>query len=172
MKGKNKYLPVCAAMYANYAAHGFGLIILTQTAAWLMEKFNTDMVGVSYLVSVMAIGKIVILAVSGVLSDKFGRKPFVFLGIASYIVFFLGIYFAKSYSIAVFFALFAGAGNSFLDTGSMPAWIEAYPKAGGTVTILQKAAVSVGQLLLPVCLAFFISRNMSTSNLYLVAPVF
>ena len=43
MKGKNKYLPVCAAMYANYAAHGFGLIILTQTAAWLMEKFNTDM---------------------------------------------------------------------------------------------------------------------------------
>lgn len=87
MKGKNKYLPVCAAMYANYAAHGFGLIILTQTAAWLMEKFNTDMVGVSYLVSVMAIGKIVILAVSGVLSDKFGRKPFVFLGIASYIVF-------------------------------------------------------------------------------------
>lgn len=51
----------------------------------------------------------------------------------------------------------------------MPAWIEAYPKAGGTVTILQKAAVSVGQLLLPVCLAFFISRNMSTSNLYLVA---
>ena len=169
MKGKNKYLPVCAAMYANYAAHGFGLIILTQTAAWLMEKFNTDMVGVSYLVSVMAIGKIVILAVSGVLSDKFGRKPFVFLGIASYIVFFLGIYFAKSYSIAVFFALFAGAGNSFLDTGSMPAWIEAYPKAGGTVTILQKAAVSVGQLLLPVCLAFFISRNMSTSNLYLVA---
>ena len=70
---------------------------------------------------------------------------------------------------AVFFALFAGAGNSFLDTGSMPAWIEAYPKAGGTVTILQKAAVSVGQLLLPVCLAFFISRNMSTSNLYLVA---
>ena len=57
MKGKNKYLPVCAAMYANYAAHGFGLIILTQTAAWLMEKFNTDMVGVSYLVSVMAIGK-------------------------------------------------------------------------------------------------------------------
>ena len=169
MKGKNKYLPVCAAMYANYAAHGFGLIILTQTAAWLMEKFNTDMVGVSYLVSVMAIGKIVILAVSGVLSDKFGRKPFVFLGIASYIVFFLGIYFARSYSIAVFFALFAGAGNSFLDTGSMPAWIEAYPKAGGTVTILQKAAVSVGQLLLPVCLAFFISRNMSTSNLYLVA---
>ena len=79
MKEKNKYLPVCAAMYANYAAHGFGLIILTQTAAWLMEKFNTDMVGVSYLVSVMAIGKIVILAVSGVLSDKFGRKPFVFL---------------------------------------------------------------------------------------------
>lgn len=40
MKGKNKYLPVCAAMYANYAAHGFGLIILTQTAAWLMEKLT------------------------------------------------------------------------------------------------------------------------------------
>ena len=36
-------------------------------------------------------------------------------------------------------------------------------------TDIQKAAVSVGQLLLPVCLAFFISRNMSTSNLYLVA---
>ena len=75
MKGKNKYLPVCAAMYANYAAHGFGLIILTQTAAWLMEKFNTDMVGVSYLVSVMAIGKIVILAVSGVLSESSDASP-------------------------------------------------------------------------------------------------
>ena len=109
----------------------------------MMEKFNTDMVGVSYLVSVMAIGKIVFLAVSGVLSDKFGRKPFVFLGIASYIVFFLGIYFARSFSIAVFFALFAGAGNSFLDTGSMPAWIEAYPKAGGTVTTLADTPLDV-----------------------------
>lgn len=166
---KNKYLPVSAAMYANYVAHGFGLIILTQTAAYLMAKFGIDMVGVSYLVSVMAIGKIVILAVSGILSDKFGRKPFVFIGIASYIAFFLGIYFAKNYSTAIFFALFAGAGNSFLDTGSMPAWIEAYPNASGTVTILQKAAVSVGQLLLPVALAFFLSRNMSTGNLYLVA---
>ena len=133
MKGKNKYLPVCAAMYANYAAHGFGLIILTQTAAWLMEKFNTDMVGVSYLVSVMAIGKIVILAVSGVLSDKFGRKPFVFLGIASYIVFFLGIYFAKSYSIAVFFALFFAAKAIYPLT--TPTMIGDFKACGGALLI-------------------------------------
>lgn len=168
---KQKYLPVSAAMYANYISHGFGLVIMMQTASYLTDKLDTDLVGISFITSMMAVGKIAVLAFSGILSDKFGRKPFVFLGIFSYIVFFTGIIASPNLKAAAFFAMFAGAGNSFLDTGSMPAWMEAYPQATGTVTILQKAAVSIGQFLMPILISLFLTNGISLKYVYVIAAL-
>ena len=43
----------------------------------LMEQWDTDQAGISFIISAIGIGKLLTYALSGVLSDIVGRKPLV-----------------------------------------------------------------------------------------------
>lgn len=88
---KNRYMPTAISLYMNYFIHGIGVIILAQNMAMLATKWHTNAGGVAVVISSLGIGRIIVLLVSGALSDKFGRKPFVILGIITYMLFFGGI---------------------------------------------------------------------------------
>lgn len=79
------------------------------------------------MISGLGIGQLLVLFVMGTLSDKFARKPFVFLG---------------------------GIANSTLDARTYPALMESFPKATGTVSILTKSAIAGGQFVLPIIMTF------------------
>lgn len=81
------------------------------------------------------------LLISGILSDKFGRKPFVQLGIATYFIFFVGILFSKNVFVAYILGILAGMANSFLDTGTYPGLMEIYPNAKVTSNVILKAFI-------------------------------
>ena len=102
---KNKYLPTALSMYINYFIHGMGCIILAQNIDFLMEQFNTNNAGVSYVISALGLGRLIVLFVSGILSDKYGRKPFVLLGMGTYVLFMGGILISNNVTMAFFFAL-------------------------------------------------------------------
>lgn len=157
---KNKYMPTSLCLYLNYFLHGMGLIILAQNMKFLTGQLHTDKAGISYVISAMGIGRLIALYISGVLSDKFGRKPIVYCGMAVYMAFFVGILFSPNVEVAFFFALLAGIANSIMDSGTYPALMEAYPKAPGTANVLIKAFVSGGQFLLPFIMAFIINNNL------------
>ncbi|MDU4883772.1 MFS transporter [uncultured Clostridium sp.] len=157
---KNKYMPTALAMYINYFIHGMGCIILAQNIDFLMEQFNTNKAGVSYVISALGLGRLIVLFVSGVLSDKYGRKPFVLLGMGSYILFMGGILISTNVTIAFFFALLAGMANSFMDAGTYPALTECFPKAPGSANVAIKAFVSAGQFILPWIISFLIANNL------------
>lgn len=84
--------------------------------------------GAAGVVSSFGIGKLLAVFISGRLSDKFGRKLSVILGVFFYIVFLGGILLSPNTIIAYMFGISAGIANSFLDTGTYPALMEAYPK--------------------------------------------
>ena len=107
----------------------------------------------------LGIGRLIVLFVSGKLSDKYGRKPFILLGIVTYISFFIGILMSPTSTIACIFGILAGIANSFLDAGTYPALIEAYPDSASTATVLLKAFISAGQFLLPLFIGFLISTG-------------
>ena len=115
---KNKYLPTALALYINYFVHGMGAIILAQNMSFLQVQLNTDKAGVAYVISALGIGRLIALAISGVLSDKFGRKPTVYAGMLIYAGFFISILFAPNVQIAFVLALLAGIANSVLDAGT------------------------------------------------------
>ena len=60
-----------------------GVIILSQNATVLAKQWGTTVTGALAVVSALGVGRIINLLISGILSDKFGRKPFVQLGIAT-----------------------------------------------------------------------------------------
>ena len=100
---KNKYMPTALALYINYFVHGMGAIILSQNMDALMQQFNTDRAGVSYVISGLGIGRLLVLFVSGALSQSSAGvvRPFVLLGIVTYMIFLGGILVAPNVSVAL-----------------------------------------------------------------------
>ncbi|MDF7667020.1 MFS transporter [Orbaceae bacterium ESL0727] len=145
---------IVGSIYANYIMQSIALIVIMQFSTDLSKQLNTDIVGLGYVASGIGIGKILLMFIGGVLSDKFGRKPFIYIGMLCYVTFFLGITFCNDIHQAFFLAIIVGAGNSFLDTGSMPTLTECFPKSAGTASILIKAFISLGSLILPLIVYF------------------
>lgn len=124
---KNKYMPTAISLYLNYFIHGIGVIILAQNMEALAQHWQTTTGGVAVVISSLGIGRLIVLLVSGFLSDKFGRKPFVVLGVVTYLLFFAGILLSPSITVAYVFGILAGIANSFLDSGTYPALMEMFP---------------------------------------------
>ncbi|MWN06218.1 MFS transporter [Gilliamella sp. Pas-s95] len=151
---------IVGSIYANYIIQSIALIVIMQFSQALSKQLNTDIVGLGYIASGIGIGKIFLMFVGGVLSDKFGRKLFIYLGMICYAIFFVGIIFCTNIHIAFCLAIAVGAGNSFLDTGSMPALTECFPGAASSASVLIKAFISIGTLILPFIVTFFDTNNI------------
>ncbi|MGY3704056.1 MFS transporter [Vagococcus martis] len=157
---KNKYMPTAIGLYINYFVHGMGVIILAQNMDALASQWGTDNAGVAIVISSLGIGRLIVLMVSGYLSDKFGRRPFVLLGMLTYILFFIGILVSPSIAVAYIFGILAGVANSFLDSGTYPALMESFPESPGTANVIIKAFISAGQFALPLMVGFIVSQNL------------
>lgn len=157
---KNKYVPTALGLYINYIVHGMGVLIIMQNKDALAAQWDTNIQGVSSVVAMLGIGRLIAILISGWLSDKFGRKPFVYLGMLVYALFFAGILFSPSVPVAMFFGVVAGIANSCLDSGTYPALMESFPKTAGTASVLIKAAVQIGQFALPFIIAFLGSSGL------------
>lgn len=159
MKDK-KYIPTLAVIYLNYLIHGIALIILSQSITYLQEQMNTDYAGVMFVVSGLGIGKLITQYPAGILSDKFGRRPFMYLSILSYVVFFLGILISPNIYVAFVFSFISGFGNTCLDSGGTPALMEILDKMMGTASILTKLFIAAGQFILPIVIGITVARQM------------
>ncbi len=158
---KTKYTKTGLSLYINYIVHGMGVLILMQNVDALQAKWSTNVAGISSVVAMLGIGRLIAIYISGKLSDVLGRRPFVYLGMAIYATFFMGILISPNVQVAMFFAVLAGIANSCLDSGTYPALMESFPTAAGTANVLIKAAVQIGQFALP-----FIIGIIATNGLW------
>lgn len=74
--------------------------------------------------------------------------------------FFIGILYAQTIFVAYACGFLAGMANSFLDAGTYPSLMEAFPRSPSTANILIKAFVSGGQFLLPIIISLLVWANM------------
>lgn len=85
------FLLAVICIYFSYFLHGISVITLAQNMTSLAEKFSTDSAGIAYLISGIGLGRLVSILFFGVLSDKFGRRAIILLGVVLYMLFFFGI---------------------------------------------------------------------------------
>ncbi|WP_303864090.1 MFS transporter [Alkalibaculum bacchi] len=168
---KNKYLSTGIGLYVNYIVLGAASIILVQNTEFLADKWGVETSTVLWVISALGLGKILSIIISGFLSDKFGRKPFILLGIVSYILFFLGVLYSPTPGIAFGFTLLGGIANAFLDTGTYPALIEGFPERPGFATMLVGFAVSWGQFLFPLLLALLVFQGQWLGYSFIIPAV-
>ncbi|MCL2891517.1 MFS transporter [Brenneria tiliae] len=166
---KNKYIATSFGLYLNYLVHGMGVILISLNMAHLQQQWQTDAAGVSVVISSLGIGRLSVLLVAGMLSDRFGRRPFIYLGMACYLGFFLGILSTESIVVAYCFGFLAGMANSFLDSGTYPTLMEAFPNTPSTANILIKAFVSGGQFILPMIISVLVWFELWFGWAFLIA---
>ncbi|BDR59195.1 MFS transporter [Xylocopilactobacillus apicola] len=147
------------SLYINYFIHGFGMIILTQNMQALSHHWQTPLATVSYVVSGNGIGRLLAYFVLGNLSDYFGRKIFINVGMISYFTFFVGMAFVKNIQVAYMFSILSGVAASALDSGTYTTFVE-MGKRGGSSNILLKAFISIGEFILPLIISNLESRQM------------
>lgn len=157
---KSKYMPTAWGLYLNYFVHGMGAIIISQNMDFLAEQWNTDSVGVASVISMIGIGRLSVLFVSGKLSDMFGRRLFVNLGIVTYIIALVGVLFSPSVGIGIIFGTLFGVANSFLDAGTYPALTESFPEDAARANTALVVFIRVGQLLLPLVISFMVATGI------------
>ncbi|MFT8870866.1 MAG: MFS transporter [Sporolactobacillus sp.] len=148
-----RHLRLKSVLYMNYVVHGIGLIILTQNMQALQKSWGTPLSTVSYVVSAIGVGRLIAYYVFGMLSDKFGRKALVLSGMASYAIFFAGVALTHDFRVAYLLSILAGVGNSALDSGTYPTFLELKGERGAA-NLLIKAAMSAGEFLLPLAVAY------------------
>ncbi|QMD24978.1 MFS transporter [Citrobacter freundii] len=154
------FLLAITCIYLSYFLHGISVITLAQNMTSLAEKFSTDNAGIAYLISGIGLGRLVSILFFGVLSDKFGRRAIILLGVILYMLFFFGIPASPNLMIAFILAVCVGVANSALDTGGYPALMECFPKASGSAVILVKAMVSFGQMLYPLVVSTMLLNHI------------
>ncbi|MEJ9225432.1 MFS transporter [Priestia aryabhattai] len=157
---KNKYMLSASGMYINYFLLGMVNIMLASNMSFLTKQLNTDGAGISYIISAIGIGKLLSYSLSGVLSDKVGRKPLIIVSSLTMAIFLIGIPLSPNYQTAFIIAIIAGIANSAMDAGTYPALIEVFPKSSGSASVLVKAFISAGAALLPFMIAFFADRDL------------
>nr|WP_252894970.1 MFS transporter [Liquorilactobacillus satsumensis] len=141
------------SLYLNYFVHGIGLIILAQNMQTLGHLWQSPLATVSYVISGVGIGRLLAYLLLGSLADRYGRKSFVFLGMGSYLLFFVGILLAPpNIQVAYLLAILAGVANSALDSGTYPTFAELGDRSS-SANVLLKAFISLGEFVLPLCVA-------------------
>lgn len=154
------------SLYLNYVAHGFGLLILSQNMTALGQAWQAPLKIVSFVISGIGIGRLLAYLITGYLADKFSRKFFVYLGMACYLAFALATPFAKNVYFAYFLAILAGIANSALDAGTYTTFAEMGSQKSN---ILLKAAISLGEFILPIEVASLNGRWFGISFLTMAA---
>lgn len=168
---KHPYIKMGLGIYLSYLMLGMVNIILASNMEFLTEQMNVEKIDISLLISIIGIGHLVTINISGKLSDRYGRKRLLIIATFLYTIFLVGIPFTNSFHIAMGLSFIAGICNSLLDSGSYPALNEAFVRRAGTATVLIKAFVSLGAVILPVIIALLITKHIFFGYAFFVPAI-
>ncbi|EFR44831.1 MFS transporter [Streptococcus pseudoporcinus] len=171
---KNKYVPTMGALYINYIFQGIATILISQNMTILEGKWQASLSQITLVISAIGLGRVLSVTIAGLISDALGRRNAVLLGVLAYIIFYLGLVFADNYMIAFVFAIFAGIGNSFLDTATYPVVVEAFEEyaSNSALSVLNKAFISMGQFLLPLITSFLLRNHFYFGWSFIASALF
>ncbi|MFC6164018.1 MFS transporter [Lactiplantibacillus dongliensis] len=163
---RKQYLPLALGIYINYAILGMATIIVSQYGTQFQALWHTNLKGISTVIAMIGVGRLLTILVAGYLSDRLGRKRTMLIGMVAQIVFLVGLLFSTNLISACVAALFMGVTNSFGDTASYPALTDAFQDQAASMNSLVKAAMSLAQFVLP-----FIVAAEPNSKMTLIAMV-
>ncbi|WP_159808334.1 MFS transporter [Cellulomonas citrea] len=143
------YRATAASIYLFFVVYGMAVIVMAQSSAHLQAQWGATEGEVLVAISGVGIGKVVGPAFAGFLSDRVGRRTVILLSLGLYATFLLGLLVSPTWQVGLALAVTFGLANAIGDTGNYPTLMEAFPQAAGSASVVVKAAIALGQFLLP-----------------------
>lgn len=168
---RRRHASLATAIYINYAILSMAQILISQYSSRFQAMWSTDLHGISTVISMMGIGRILTILFAGDFSDRFGRKPVLIIGMIANAIFLTGLMFSTSMMMAAIFSLFLGFANSFDDASSYPALSEAFPAKSASMSSLVKASMSLAQFVLPFVVAFIPNASVTLGILVVIVII-
>ncbi len=126
---------------------GFDMAVVSGIIEPVKLQYNLSSPQEGFFVSCALLGCIVGVAVSGLLSDKIGRKKVLFIAALLFLVSAVGFSFSQTYSLIIFFRILAGMGVGVASNIS-PLYISeiAPAKKRGALVAYYQLAITIGIL--------------------------
>lgn len=100
---RRRHASLATAIYINYAILSMAQILISQYSSNFQVMWRTDLYGISTVISMMGIGRLLTILFAGDFSDRFGRKPVLIIGMIANFVFLAGLMFSHSMMMAAIF---------------------------------------------------------------------
>ena len=168
---RNKYFTTGLGVYISYFMLGMALILLSSNMEFVTKQLNTDVAGITFLISIEGLVRSATVYISGRLSDKFGRKQILCLSPIFEIIFLVGIPFVHDYRMAVVLSVICRTITCLRRFFKLSLLMECFPETPGTATVIVKAFIAIGGIMLPIIIAFFVNRNMFYGNTFFLIAI-
>ncbi|MGY4793601.1 MFS transporter [Lysinibacillus fusiformis] len=155
---KNFWMFVITGMLLIVTTTGFGRMAYGIILPFMQEglSFTTSQSG--YLGTMLFLGYLLTVGLSGVLTTHIGAKNVLLVGGACVILGLMGLVFVPNFSWAAITLFLAGAGSALVYTPLLSIAINLYPKKRGTVMGLLMSGAGIGMLLSGLLVPFMLQR--------------
>lgn len=142
--------------------YGFDTAVISGAIGFLTEKYSLSPAMQGWVISCVMIGGVLGVAMSGFLSDKYGRKNIMFLSAILFIISALGSAFATGVTMLVWARIIGGFGIGFASALSVTYISECAPPAiRGRLGSLYQLFTIFG-----ICATFYINYGVANSGTY------
>lgn len=157
--------------YAMYLLTGAACVVVGSSIPSLMEHFDKSLPAIAVLASAFAIGRVATVFPVGMITEKFGAKTSITVGVLFFLAFLVGIPLTTNYIAAIVLSVLAGIGMSTQDTCCAVILSETFPNSYSSALSAGQAFFSIGCFLPPLLMGIALGQNINFKLVYLSLAV-
>lgn len=155
---KNYWMFVITGMLLIVTTTGFGSMAYGVILPFMQEGMNFTTTQSGYLGTMLFLGYLLTVGISGILTTHIGAKNVLLAGGACVILGLIGLVFVANFWWAAITLFLAGAGSALVYTPLLSIAINLYPKKRGTVMGLLMSGAGIGMLLSGLMVPFLLHQ--------------
>lgn len=169
---KNTVIKPLIVSYGTLSLEGGLNVILIALMPYFASTLHMDIADTSLFVTAKNIGTFLLLYISGRLSDRFGKKRMILLGLLAMLVFLFGLSGTQSVLVLLMFCFIGGLGHGLSDAPSMSLLYDIFPKNSSSAIGLVQFFFALGSIIVSGIVSTLLGSRFSMQWLFVPIIVY
>lgn len=161
------FLPLVVAYGAMFFEGGLN-VILSALMLPLSMLFSVNVGQIAVLIAIKNLFTLAFLYISGLLSDRYGRKYFIGIGGCFFLAFLIIMLFSNNFYWAMIAAASAGIGHGFMDSPSQSLLFDIFGDRAGSAMSFVQVFFAGGAMLTSFLAAYFLNVALDYKLLFIL----
>jgi len=159
------------SIWASFMLIGLAFTVYGPTITYLVADYQISLGQAGLFISFMAMGRMLSVIISGVLTDVFGRKPLLIMGTFFLTLGLAGIGSLSWFTGGLIFAGLAGIGHAMVDTSASAAITELNPENVSKYMNISHMFFGIGCLIGPLIAGTLLTFNINWRIIYILKAI-